>query len=216
MEGGPDTQDTPSERQGGRHDTNVLTPEEVARNFLRLRGGAIHDPRTQPSRRPRRNTRSAAATIAVVIVAVAVLAGLAVLTLSPNKQARPPAAQARLHNPAAGAATTSPSTTTIVPLLAPSAVTIDVLNAYGSGRVASVTAASLKQRGFTIGVVANAPGNLPAGQPSQILYSPDASAAANTLAQTLLGPVTETPTTALSGNHLQLWVANPQLTVKTS
>ena len=111
---------------------------------------------------------------------------------------------------------TSTSTTSTVPLLAHDAVTVDVLNAYGSGAVAGVTATALGGLGFSIGSVTNAPSDIAPGQPSQILYGPSDLAAANTLAQTLSGPVTEIPTADLSGNHIQLWVASPQLIVKVS
>ena len=214
MEDESESQAIPLEGDRSSRDTRVLTPEEVARNFLRLRGEATHDPRTQPTRASRRKFRSTAATIAIVLVAVAVLAGLAAITLLPNKQASPPAAQAPSHH-SSGGSVASTSTTTTVPSLAHNAITVDVLNAYGSGRVASLTATSLKGLGFNIGSVVNAPSDIPSGQPSQILYGPDALLAANTLAQSLSGPLTETSTSALSGNHVALWVASPQLTVKT-
>ena len=221
MEGGPETQGTPAEGDPGRRDTRVLSPEEVARNFLRH--GGDPDPRTRRTRPPRRNLRAAATTAAVVVGAGAVLAGLAAFTLLPNGQANPPSAQAR--SASAGGRpdhdldlddSTSTSTTSTVPLLAHGAVTVDVLNAYGSGAVAAVTATALRGLGFSIGNVANAPSDIAPGQPSQILYGPSDLAAANTLAQTLSGPVTEISTTDLSGNHLQLWVASPQLVVKVS
>ncbi len=221
MEGGPETQGTPAEGDPGRRDTRVLSPEEVARNFLGH--GGDPDPRTRRTRPPRRNLRAAATTAAVVVVAGAVLAGLAAFTLLPNGQANPPSAQARSHPPvgaqtttATSTTTTSTSTTSTVPLLAHDAVTVDVLNAYGSGAVAGVTATALGGLGFSIGSVANAPSDIAPGQPSQILYGPSDLAAANTLAQTLSGPVTEISTADLSGNHIQLWVASPQLIVKVS
>jgi hypothetical protein len=219
MEGGPETQGTPAEGEPGRRDTGVLSPEEVARNFLRHGGGP--DPRTRRTRPPRRNLRAAATTAAVVVGAGAVLAGLAAFTLLPNGQSNPPSAQARSHPPVGAQTTTSTtststSTTSTVPLLANDAVTVDVLNAYGSGAVAGVTATALRGLGFSIGNIANAPSDIAPGQPSQILYGPSDLAAANTLAQTLSGPVTEISTTALSGNHIQLWVASPQLVVKVS
>jgi LytR cell envelope-related transcriptional attenuator len=218
MEGGPETQGTPAEGDPGRRDTRVLSPEEVARNFLRQ---GDPDPRTRRIRPPRRNLRAAATTAAVAVGAGAVLAGLAAFILLPNGQANPPSAQARSHPPVGAqtttsTSTTSTSTTSTVPLLAHDAVTVDVLNAYGSGAVAGVTATALGGLGFSIGSVTNAPSDIAPGQPSQILYGPSDVAAANTLAQTLSGPVTEIPTADLSGNHIQLWVASPQLIVKVS
>jgi hypothetical protein len=224
MEGDPKTLGPPSEGGPGRQEARVLSPEEVARDFLRDGDSSVtQDTRSQASRRRRRNARAKAPTIAVVVGACAVLAGLAAFTLLPTGQPSAPPAQARSHSPAGGSVTTTTSTTSTStstsstePLLAHGAVKVDVLNAYGSGQLATVTAAALKQLGFSVGSVGNAPGDIAAGQPSQILYGPNALADADTLAQTLSGPVIETSTSNLSGNLLELWVASPQLTVKTS
>ena len=108
-----------------------------------------------------------------------------------------------------------PTTTTTTPL-APSAVTVDVLNASGGGELASRTAAALGNNGFAVSGVDNAPSVIPAGSPSKIFYGPGDLPAAHTLGDSLHGAVTYVASPYLGDNNLILWVANPQLTVNTT
>ena len=109
--------------------------------------------------------------------------------------------------------TTPTTTTTTAPPLADSAVSVDVLNASGAGLLATDTAAALRQHGFVITGIDNAPSVLPAGSPSEIFYGPTGLPAARTLAASLKGKVTYVPEASLRGNDVTLWVANAQLTV---
>ena len=109
----------------------------------------------------------------------------------------------------------APTTTTTTPV-APSTVSVDVLNASGSGELASQTAAGLTHNGFVITGIDNAPSVIASGSPSEIFYGPTGLPAAHTLGDSLSGAVTYVPSSTLSGNDLTLWVANAQLTVTTT
>ena len=110
----------------------------------------------------------------------------------------------------------STTTTTTAPPLANSAVSVDVLNASGAGLLATDTAAALKESGFVITGINNAPSLIPAGEPSEIYYGPSGLPAAQTLADSLKGKVTYVPDSSLTGNDLSLWIANAALTVTTT
>jgi LCP family protein required for cell wall assembly len=108
------------------------------------------------------------------------------------------------------------TTTTTAPPLANSAVSVDVLNASGAGLLATDTAAALKENGFVITGINNAPSLIPAGEPSEIYYGPSGLPAAHTLADSLEGKVTYVPDSSLTGNDLSLWIASAALTVTTT
>jgi hypothetical protein len=109
--------------------------------------------------------------------------------------------------------TTTTTTSTTAPPLANSAVSVDVLNASGAGLLATHTADALRQHGFAIAGINNAPSVLPAGDPSEIFYGPAGLPAAHTLAASLKGKVTYVPQASLIGNRVTLWVASADLTV---
>jgi LCP family protein required for cell wall assembly len=119
----------------------------------------------------------------------------------------------QLGVPAPNPATT---TTTTAPPLANSAVSVNVLNASGGGLLATDTAQGLRQHGFVITGINNAPSDIAAGDPSEIFYGPSGLPAAKTLAASLVGKVTYVPDPTLTGNDLNLWVANATLTVTTT
>jgi hypothetical protein len=96
------------------------------------------------------------------------------------------------------------------------AVSVDVLNASGAGLLATDTAEGLRQDGFAINGINNAPSLIPAGDPSQIYYGPTGLPAAHTLADALDGKVSYVPEASLTGNNLSLWVANASLKVLPS
>jgi LytR cell envelope-related transcriptional attenuator/LytR_cpsA_psr family len=108
------------------------------------------------------------------------------------------------------------TTTTTAPPLANNAVSVDVLNASGGGLLATDTAAALKDNGFVITGINNAPSLIPAGEPSEIYYGPSGLPAAQTLADSLKGKVTYIPDSSLNGNDVTLWIANSALTVTTT
>jgi hypothetical protein len=120
-----------------------------------------------------------------------------------------------LHHSTDGRVTTSPSTTT-VQLPPPASVTVDVLNAYGSGPLAPETALRLISAGFAISGTGSAPSLIAGDNPSEIFCGPSGLPAARTLAQWLHGPVKEVSSAKLSGNNLELWIANPLLGVNTT
>jgi LytR cell envelope-related transcriptional attenuator/LytR_cpsA_psr family len=105
------------------------------------------------------------------------------------------------------------TTTTTAPPLANSAVSVDVLNASGAGLLATTTASGLRQHGFVISGINNAPKVIPPGEPSEIFYGPTGLPAAHTLAASLKGKVTYVPEASLTGNNVALWVASSSLTV---
>jgi LCP family protein required for cell wall assembly len=109
--------------------------------------------------------------------------------------------------------TPTPTTTTTVAPLAHSAVSVSVFNASGGGLLATDTATGLRNDGFKITGINNAPSVIAPGEPSEIYYGPTGLPAAHTLADALKGKVTYIPDATLSANSLILWVANAQLTV---
>ncbi len=119
----------------------------------------------------------------------------------------------QLGEPTPNPATT---TTTTAPPLANNAVSVNVLNASGGGLLATDTADALKQDGFVITGINNAPSVIAAGNPSEIFYGPSGLPAAKTLAASLQGKVNYVPDPTLTGNNLDLWVANADLTVTTT
>jgi LCP family protein required for cell wall assembly len=119
----------------------------------------------------------------------------------------------QLGQPKPNPATT---TTTTAPPLKNGAVSVAVLNASGGGLLATDTAEGLKQDGFVITSINNAPSVIAAGDPSEIFYGPTGLPAARTLADSLKGSVTEVRDANLTGNSLDLWVASASLTVTTT
>ena len=108
------------------------------------------------------------------------------------------------------------TTTTTAPPLANNVVSVNVLNASGGGLLATDTAGALTKDGFQITGINDAPSVLAAGSPSEIFYGPSGLPAAKTLAASLHGKVTYVPDPSLTGNNLNLWVANATLTVTTT
>lgn len=221
-----ETVEPPTEGDDDTELGRAVSPEEVAREFLRAGGGVPEGggvaPR-QPKKENRRRVRIPArvATVAGVAGVVAVLVLLAYLALLPNH----PPAPARTNNVKQSHATDSPvtksasvgaTTTTTVPLPPPASVTVDVLNAYGSGQLAPETALRLISAGFAIKGTGNAPGLIAGDNPSEIFYGPSRRQAADTLAKWLIGPVKEISSANLTGNNLELWIANPFLGVETT
>jgi LCP family protein required for cell wall assembly len=142
--------------------------------------------------------------------------GADVLLAAQPYAARTIAAFNRIGEPKAKPKPATPTTPTTAPPLADSAVSVDVLNASGGGLLATDTARSLRQDGFIITGIDNAPSVLAAGDPSEIFYGPTGLPAARTLADALHGKVTFVPEPGLSGGDVTLWVANATLTVTTT
>nr|WP_275404030.1 LCP family protein [Pseudonocardia acidicola] len=86
----------------------------------------------------------------------------------------------RKNTPLPAGATTAPATTAAAP--APSTITLDVLNASGRTGLAGQIGGTLRELGFTVGTVGNAP---QAAAETVIRFSPDRSAAAQVLAGTV-------------------------------
>jgi hypothetical protein len=171
----------------------VLSPEEVAREFLREGADVDRQERKEEGRRRRVRILAGFATAAGVVVMVAVLVLLAVLALLPSHPPSPPRAAT-------------------VPLPPPTSVKVDVVNAYPSGVLLAIeTAKNLQHIGFVIGGVSN---SIAGVAPSEIFYGPSGLRAAETLAQWLTGSVQKVSSTQLSGNNLELRIANPLLGVK--
>ena len=95
-------------------------------------------------------------------------------------------------------------------------VSVNVLNASGGGLLATETAQALRKDGFQISGINNAPSVIAAGDPSEIFYGPTGLPAAKTLAASLQGKVSYVPDPSLTGNNVNLWVANAMLTVTTT
>ncbi len=108
------------------------------------------------------------------------------------------------------------TTTTTAPPLANNLVSVNVLNASGGGLLATETAQALRKDGFQISGINNAPSVIAAGDPSEIFYGPTGLPAAKTLAASLQGKVSYVPDPSLTGNNVNLWVANATLTVTTT
>jgi hypothetical protein len=178
----------------------VASPEEVAREFLQEGGNIDRQQRSEEGRRRRVRILTGFATAAGVAGTVAILVFLALLALRPSHPPSPP--RAALPHPT-------------VPLPPPTAVKVDVINAFPSGQLLAIAnAKSLKHIGFAISGVGNAPSLIAGGEPSEIFYGPSGLGAAETLAQWLIGPVKNVSSAHLSGNNLELWIANPLLGVK--
>jgi hypothetical protein len=94
-------------------------------------------------------------------------------------------------------------------------VKVDVVNAFPSGQLLAIeTGKRLQHIGFALSGVSNAPSLIAGGGASEIFYGPSGLGAAETLAQWLIGPVKNISSARLSGNDLELWIANPLLRVK--
>jgi len=208
----------PTDGDTGAPPRHVPSPEERAREFLRgggstQGGGVAPQQRNQGVRRRPVRIPRGVGTAAGIVAALAVLALLTALMLLPS---HPPSAprvpSGKPTHPTHGRPSTSASTisNTLPP---PASVKVDVLNAYGSAPLGAATAARLRQAGFAIGTLGQAPSLIAGGQPSEIHYGPNGLRAAETLAPWLIGAVKEVPSATLSGNHLQLWIANPWLSV---
>ena len=121
-----------TEGDGGTHLGHVPSPEQVAREFLHEGGGVAPQQQTEEIRRRRTWVPPGTAT-ATAAGAVAVLVLLAVLVLVPSRPlSAARAASGLLAHPTHNLVKTSASATT-VPLPPPTSVTVDVLNADGSG-----------------------------------------------------------------------------------
>ncbi len=116
--------------------------------------------------------------------------------------------------PPKGGRTTT--TTTTMPTEAPSLVDVSVLNASTVNGIAHATAAALTAQGFDVTDIGDASTELSPSGPSEILYGPSGSAAANTLAAVLSGPVTLVPDPSMSGAAVSLLLAGSTLTVTGS
>jgi hypothetical protein len=197
----------------GRPDVPV-TPEEVARAFIRD-GGTLDFGDEDEGRWIRRKSfLSAVAAIVVVSGAVAAY----VIWLNP-KTPDGQASTALSASTTAGASGATPPTSvtpTTVQLPANNAVTVEVLNASNTSELASHTATGLEQVGFVVSVVSDAPSVIAGGSPSDIFYGPNGLPAAQVLALSLNGSVSLLPDASLSGNNVTLWIAGPKLTVKTA
>ena len=108
-----------------------------------------------------------------------------------------------------GAATTTTTTT-----LPHRQVSVDVLNASTADGVAHLVAGALATDGFTINEVGDA--TPLTGSSSEILYGPNATQSAQTLAAELSGPVTLVPDSSLTSTTVQLLVDGTSLIVKSS
>jgi LCP family protein required for cell wall assembly len=109
-----------------------------------------------------------------------------------------------------GAVTTT--TTTTIPH---SQVHVDVLNASTANGVAHLVAGALAIDGFTINEIGDASTPL-TGSSSEILYGPDATQSAQTLAAELSGPVTLVPDSSLTGSTVQLLIDGTSLKVQST
>jgi len=171
----------------------VLSPEEVAREFLQEGGDVDRPQRSEEGRRRRVRILTGFATAAGVAGTVAILVFLALLALRPSHPPSPPRAA----------------------LPPPTSVKVDVLNAFPSGQLLAIeTAKRLEHIGFAISGVSNAPSLIAGGEPSEIFYGPSGLGAAETLGQWLISPVKNVSSAHLSSNNLELWIANPLLGVK--
>ncbi|MGP0030368.1 MAG: LytR C-terminal domain-containing protein [Acidimicrobiales bacterium] len=147
----------------------------------------------------------------VAVVAVGLVVAIAVV--SSRGTPEPPVSS----GPASRVSTTtSTTTTTTVPLPPNTAVTVQVLNASGSGDLATNTASALKALGFPVSGINNAPSVIASAKPSDIFYGPTGLPAAHTLANVIDGPVTFVPDSSLTGNNVSLWIANAQMSVTTT
>ena len=191
--------DTPQRR--------VLSPEEVAREFLREGRVVVVEEQKAEGRLRRVRIPTRIAIGAGVAGAVVVLAVLAFLTL-PHHSPSPPRASKPTHHLKRS---TPSSNTNSLPLI--SSVRVDVLNADGSGQRPTATYLALRSAGFTVSGVGTAPSLIAGDGPSEIFYGPRGLAAAETLAHWLIGPVRDVYKANLLGNRLELWIGNPLLGV---
>jgi LytR cell envelope-related transcriptional attenuator len=206
-EGDLGTVEPPAEGNGGTQQQRVLSPEEVAREFLREgRVVAVEEQNAEGRRRVMTSIRIA---IGAGVAAFAlVLALLAFLVLVPDRSPSPPSAS----KPSPGLRRSTPATNpdSLPPI--PS-VQVDVLNADGSGQRPTATYLALRSAGFTVSAVGTAPSLIASGQPSEIFYGPSGLAAAEILAYRLIGAVRDVYNANLPGNQLELWIATPLLGV---
>jgi hypothetical protein len=142
---------------------------------------------------------------------VAILVVLAAVALYPDRQSAPPP---KAHGATSSITSSTTATTTTVPLPPIPSVTVRVLNAYGSGQLATPAATRLKALGFGVSGIGSAPSLIAGGQPSELFYGPSGLPAAKTLTAWLNGIFTYVPRPSLTGNNLELWIANPLFTVK--
>ncbi len=149
--------------------------------------------------------------------AVILLSLFVALALFPSGGAGPRVSHEAAHHGSVIQVRTQFSTTSnpTDPLLPDRSVTVQVLNASGSGELATKTAVALKKAGFVISSVNDAPSVISPGDPSDIFYGSTGLTAARTLAAVLNGLVSYIPDSSLVDNNVSLWIANAQLTVKT-
>ena len=182
----------------------------MARAFLQDGGVVVYEGDQQAALR--RRTLIAAGVIGVLAVAAVVV----VAVLASRGGSVPHASNDAADHTSTTVKKRPASTTTVPPLPTSGAVTVDVLNASQADGIAAQTAAGLKQEGFAISAIGNAPNKITAGDPSTILYGPAGLPAAHTLANSLNGPVALVASPMLAGNNVVLSVASPQLTVTSS
>jgi hypothetical protein len=197
-----------AEDDRGTDDARLLSPEEVAREFVREGGGAAPQEQTAEDRPLRVRFPSAWATGAGVVAAVVAIVLLVLLALPHGPPTSSRASQPTEHSgktpmPATGATSLPPT----------SSVTVEVFNADGSDERPVATYLSLVNVGFPISRVGTAPRLITGGGPSEIFYGPNGHAAAETLRHWLIGPVKDVQNANLSGNNLELWIASPLLGV---
>ncbi len=199
----PGESPTPHER--------VQTPEERARAFFES-GGSV-GPYEPPASGPDRRRWKLAGLVGAVVVA-GVLVALAVEPSGGGTSSQQ--TKARVRRTTTTVLPKPTTTTTTAPLPPNTAVTVQVLNASGSGQLATNTASALKTLGFAISGVNNAPSVIAPGQPSDIFYGPTGLPAAHTLANVIVGAVSYIPDASLTGNNVSLWIANAQMSVSTT
>ena len=209
-EGGDDWEyrETGRKEASERPDSWARSPEEAAREFFRGGGVVVSDRTDNVLSRPSRLVK--AGVFGAPLVAALLIFSAAFLTKGAHTAQ---VTHTPLHH---ATATPPPSTTATVPPPANTAVTVDVLDASGTGELASQTADGLRSNGFVVSGVNNAPNVIPPGDPSQIIYGPTGLPAAHALANSLRGPVTYIPSSFLAGNNVELLVASRHLAVNST
>jgi LCP family protein required for cell wall assembly len=118
--------------------------------------------------------------------------------------------------PAKGKSKSTSTTTTTIPTEAHSLVGVNVLNASTVSGIAHTTAAALTAQDFQVNEIGDASTQLNVSGPSEILYGPSGTEAAQTLASVLSGSVTQVPDPSLSGSTVDLELSGGPLTVTGS
>ena len=143
-----------------------LSPEEVAREFIREGGGAARQEQSAESRPLRVRLPFGWATGAGVVAAVVALVLLVFLALPHGSPTSP-----RASTPTDNSGKTSIPATSATSLPPTSSVTVELLNADGSDERPVETYLRLISAGFAVSSVGNAPNlMITGGQPSEIFY----------------------------------------------